>query len=56
MSDEVTIVPLGQERHDLARAVAAVKQALYEHGEGRISVAEAVGVLEMAKYEVLQEN
>ena len=52
---EVTIVALGSARHDLQRLVDAIKAAVYENGAG-LSVTEALGAIELAKHEILQEQ
>ena len=51
----MSATPLRQPRHDLQRLVDAIKAAVYENGAG-LSVTEAVGALELAKHEILQEQ
>jgi hypothetical protein len=51
----VSVVALGSPRHDLQRLVDAIKAAVYENGAG-LSVTEAIGALELAKHEILQEQ
>jgi hypothetical protein len=51
----VSVVALGSARHDLQRLVDAIKAAVYENAAG-LSVTEAVGALELAKHEILQEQ
>lgn len=45
------IVPLRAPRSDLAQLVSDLKAVVYQH-EGRISLTEAIGALEIAKLEV----
>ena len=51
----MSVVALGSPRHDLQRLVDAIKSAVYENGAG-LSVTEAIGALELAKHEILQEQ
>lgn len=52
---QVSVVALRIPRHDLQRLVEAIKSAVYEHAKG-LSVTEAIGALELAKHEILQEQ
>lgn len=54
-AEPVGVSRLRQPRHDLQRLVEAIKSAVYENGAG-LSVTEAVGALELAKHEILQEQ
>jgi hypothetical protein len=47
------VVPMGQKREDLAALVRAIKQTVHEY-DGRISVTEAIGALELAKLEIYE--
>ena len=49
------VVPLGQKRHDLQKLVDEIKQVIYDR-VGTISVTEAIGALEVAKYEIFKEQ
>lgn len=51
----MSVVALGSARHDLQRLVDAIKAAVYENAAG-LSVTEAIGALELAKHEILQEQ
>lgn len=51
----MSVVALRIPRHDLQRLVEAIKSAVYEHAKG-LSVTEAIGALELAKHEILQEQ
>lgn len=50
-----TPVPLRQPRYDLARLVAQIKELVRTEGAA-LSVTEAIGALELAKLELLQEE
>jgi len=45
------VFPLSARRHQMDLLVAAIKEAVYENGRG-MSVAEAIGALEIAKLEI----
>lgn len=47
------VTPLRQSREDLLALVRAIKQAVHEY-DGRISVTEAIGALEIAKIEIYE--
>lgn len=46
---------LATHRYDLQRLVESIKATVYQNGFG-LSVAEAVGALEFAKHEIIQEQ
>lgn len=48
-------IPLGQKRHDLQALVNDIKTVLHQR-DGRISVTEAIGALEIAKMEIFKEQ
>lgn len=48
------VAPLGQKRNDLQKLVNHIKQVVHEY-DGRISVTEAIGALEIAKIEIYME-
>jgi len=47
------VAPLRQTRNDLQELVRAIKQTVHEY-DGRISVTEAIGALEIAKIEIYE--
>lgn len=53
MNDNV--VPLRARRNDLQEAVDTIKDIIYGYS-GTMSLAEAVGILEMVKLELLEEQ
>jgi hypothetical protein len=55
MKDDRPITKLVTERWDLSRLVESIKAVVYEH-TGTISVTEAIGALELAKLEIMQEQ
>lgn len=52
---EKAAIPLRQKRHDLQKLVEHIKAVLHQR-DGRISVTEAIGALEIAKMELFQEQ
>jgi hypothetical protein len=58
MNDDPTqaqVFPLSQKRHDLQKLVEHIKIVVYQYN-GRISVTEAIGALEIAKMELFKEQ
>lgn len=49
------VFPLSRKRHDLQKLVENIKIAVHQYN-GRISVTEAIGALEIAKMEIFQEQ
>lgn len=49
------VTPLKQERHDLGALVKHIKAVVHGY-DGRISVTEAIGALEIAKLEIFEEQ
>lgn len=49
------VTPMRQPRADLARLVESINAAVYSNGDG-LSVTEAIGALELAKLELLEEQ
>lgn len=47
------VKPLGQKRNDLQSLVDGIKAVVHEF-DGRISVTEAIGALEIAKMEIFE--
>jgi hypothetical protein len=57
MSEAVFKFPVVRRRNDIQELVDELKRVSYTHAEANgLTVTEAVGALEMAKYELLQEQ
>lgn len=52
MTDKV--IPIGANRNDLQALVNAIKAVMHAY-DGRISMAEAIGAMEIAKLEIYME-
>jgi len=50
-----TVFPLSQKRHDLQKLVEHIMIIVHQYN-GRISVTEAIGALELAKLELYEEQ
>lgn len=53
MNDNV--IPLRARRNDLQEAVDTIKDIIYGYA-GTMSLAEAIGIIEMAKLEILEDQ
>ena len=53
--EQPNVVRLYVQRRDLQRLVSSIKQTIYDH-IGGLSVTEAIGAIELAKIEILQEQ
>lgn len=57
MTDAVIKFPVARRRDDIQELVDELKRVSYKHAEAHgLTVTEAIGALELAKYELLQEQ